>query len=142
MKKTLLTLLLVSSIGILKIEAQTPTVLLSDKWEWYKIADKTVIENGSRDEIAINGIEHYTAIKVKVIESGINLYDLELTYAGGNGQVINVSTTMKAGEQTQVYGLDGSKRDLKKICFAFESQTTLALEKTQIEVWGLRTILD
>ncbi len=141
MKKITLIVLLAFASTISKMQAQTATTLLSDKWEWHKIADKTVGENRYRDEIEISGIDRYTAIKVIVIESDLTLYDLELTYAGGNGQVINISTEMKEGNETQVYGLDSSKRDLKKITFAYETLDPLAEERTQIEVWGIRTVL-
>ena len=142
MKKITLIILVALAANFARVSAQTPKVLLSDKWEWYKIADKTVGENRNRDEIAVQGMERYTAIKVIVKESEINMYDLELSYAGGNGQIIDVSTSMTAGNESAVFGLDGSKTDLTKVSFAYETLSPIADEKTQIEIWGLRTIND
>lgn len=140
MKKLTLIVMLALASGIMNANAQTPQFLLSDKWEWYKIADKVVGENKNRDEIIVSGIERYTAIKVVVKESEINMYDLEVSFAGGNGQVIDISSEMKAGSESKVYGLDSSKTDLTKLAFAYETLSPIADEKTQIEIWGLRTI--
>ncbi len=137
MKKLKLISLLVIAACFTKISAQTNSDLLSDKWGWYKIADKTVGNNRNRDDIVLTGIERYTAIKIIVVKAELNLYDLELYYAGGNGQVIAVITEMKEGNESKVFGLHGSTRDLVKIKFAYETLSPTAIEKTQIEVWGL-----
>lgn len=140
MKNISVLLVLASAICTLNVSAQNPKVLLSDKWEWSKIADKTVRENRNRDEIAISGIERYTAIKVVVKEAEINMYNLEVSYAGGNGQSIAVTSDMKAGSESKIYGLDTSKRDLIKVAFTYEALTPIGDEETQIEIWGLKTI--
>ncbi|MBK9478741.1 MAG: hypothetical protein IPP56_12770 [Bacteroidetes bacterium] len=140
MKKIKLISLFVLATCFTKISAQINSDLVSDKWEWSKIADKTVGDNRNRDDIVITGNDRYTAIKVLLKESELNLYALELSYAGGNGQVIDVSTEMKAGNETKVFGLCSFQRDLLKIKFVYETIRAVDNEKTKIEVWGLRTI--
>ncbi|MBP6334660.1 MAG: hypothetical protein KA444_04235 [Bacteroidia bacterium] len=139
MKKTLLILLLAITASFSKTSAQDPAIITSDKTGWQKIADKNVDLKVDRDEISILGADRFAAIKIRVTEASLEIYDMEIHYESGDKEVIEVRSPMKAGSESKAFDLKGTERELKQIVLIYKTVPNQKDEKAHLEIWGLKT---
>lgn len=79
----------------------------------------------------------YSSIKVIVIDSEFNLYDIEVFHSGGNWQTFSIVKRMKSGNETQRFYLDNSNKDLTKVVFSYD--VVKSAKGPKIEFWGIKT---
>lgn len=80
----------------------------------------------------------YSSIKVIVIDSEFNLYDIEVFHSGGNWQTFSIIKKMKSGNETQRFYLDNTNKDLTKVMFSYDVLKNI--KNPQIEFWGIKTV--
>ena len=119
--------------------AQTPSVVVSDKAGWHKIAETTVDFKRDRDEIAVIGADRFAAIKFKVLDESIDLISAEVVYESGDNQMVNINAHVKSPDYTRQIDLDGTERSIKKIIFVYKTIPNVKDKKAHLEVWGLKT---
>lgn len=141
MKKIIIVLLVIAG-GFGKTIAQQPSVVMSDKTGWHKIGTRTVDFQKDRDQVDVVGADRFAAIKFKVMNSPIDLQDLVITYEDGTKEDIQVRTPLTAGTESRVIDLKGSERDINYIVFVYKTLPNRAVEKAEVEIWGLKTNVD
>jgi hypothetical protein len=138
--KKVLTIILLAIAGSYGIaSAQQTTVITSDTTGWYKIGEAKVDFKRDRDEIVVLGADKFKSIRLEIINSAIDLKDLEIHYEKGKKQDVNINKSLKAADGSGVIDLeDGGQRSIKKIVFVYKSKANIADENASLEVWGLK----
>jgi hypothetical protein len=137
MKKLIVTMMLLSAFAA-NVKAQKPAVVLNNKAGWHKIGEMTASFKVDRDAITVMGADHFKAIKLKVTDASIHIYDLEIYYENDNKEDIQVRQDLKRGEETRVIDLKGTDRALKKVVFIYKSIPNSKDEKAHVELYGLK----
>lgn len=139
--KKVLSIVLLAIAGLYgTASAQQTTVVSADTSGWYKIGQANVDFKRDRDEIVILGADRFKSIKLKVINSPIDLKDLEIFYESGNKQDVKINASLKAAGESQVIDLEkGEQRSIKKIVIVYKTLANNMDLKAYVEVWGLKT---
>lgn len=124
--------------GILNSYAQKPEVILNDKEGWHKISETTVNFKSDKDEILVMGADKFKSLKFKVTQGAIDLQDLEVYYAEGDKEDIQVRTPIKENSESRVIDLKGSERELKKVVFIYRTLKGSSTDKAHVELFGLK----
>jgi hypothetical protein len=120
--------------------AQQTTVVNADTSGWYKIGQAQVDFKRDRDEIVVLGADRFKSIKLKVINSPIDLKDLEIYYETGNRQDVKINASLKVAGESEVIDLvGGESRSIKKIVIVYKTIANNMDLKAYVEVWGLKT---
>ena len=139
MKKVLAFILLAIAGSYGMASAQQTTVISNDTTGWYKIGEAKVDFKRDRDEIVVLGADKFKSIKLVIINSAIDLKDLEIHYETGKKQDVKINKSLKAADGSGVIDLeDGGQHSIKKIVFVYKSKANIADENATIEVWGLK----
>jgi len=140
MKKVLTTILLAIAGSYGVASAQQTTVISNDTTGWYKIGEAKVDFKRDRDEIVVLGADKFKSIKLVVVNSPIDLKDLEIHYETGNKQDVNINKSLKAADESGVIDLEnGGQRSIKKIVFVYKTKENSMDENAFIQVWGFKT---
>ena len=76
MKKLMLLALLVTA-GFIRMFAQQPGIVISDKPGWHNIGETVVDFQREKDEISVLGADRFTFVKIKVKDAPIDLISLK-----------------------------------------------------------------
>ena len=136
MKKTIVIMLIAAFAS--NASAQKPAVVVSNEPGWHKIGQVTANFKVDKDELIVLGADHFKAIKLKVTDASIHIYDLEVYYESGDKEDIQVRQDLKKGEETRVIDLKGKERTLKKVVFVYKSISNIKDEKAHVELYGLK----
>jgi len=140
MKKVLTFILLAIAGSYGVASAQQTTVISNDTTGWYKIGEAKVDFKRDRDEIVVLGADKFKSIKLVVINSAIDLKDLEIHYETGNKQDVNINKSLKAADESGVIDLEnGGQQSIKKIVFVYKTKENSMDENAFIQVWGFKT---
>ena len=139
--KKVLTIILLAIAGSYGVaSAQQTTVISNDTTGWYKIGEAKVDFKRDRDEIVVLGADKFKSIKLVVVNSAIDLKDLEIHYETGNKQDVNINKALKAADESGVIDLEnGGQRSIKKIVFVYKAEENSMGENAFIQVWGFKT---
>lgn len=139
--KNVLSIVLLAIAGLYgTASAQQTTVVSADTSGWYKIGQANVDFKRDRDEIVILGADRFKSIKLKVINTPIDLKDLEIYYESGNKQDVKINVSLKAAGESQVIDLEkGEQRSIKKLVIVYKTPANNMDVKGYVEVWGLKT---
>ncbi|MFI5219934.1 MAG: hypothetical protein ACHQNT_10635 [Bacteroidia bacterium] len=118
---------------------QAPAVVISDKTGWHKIGVRTVDLKKDKDEIPVIGANRFAAVKFKVIDAAIDLQDLEIYYADGSREDIQIYAPLVSGNESHTVDLKGNESDIRKIVFVYKTLRNRNDEKATVEIWGLKT---
>jgi hypothetical protein len=142
--RKVLSIILLFTAGIYgTASAQQTTVVNADTSGWYKIGQARVDFKRDRDEIVVLGADRFKSIKLKVINSPIDLKDLEIYYETGSRQDVKINASLKAAGESEVIDLVGGEtRSIKKIVFVYKTMANNMDSKAFVEVWGLKTNAD
>lgn len=136
MKKIILvfTILLMNAA----VFAQKPAVITNDKAGWQKIGEVTASFQVEKDGISVLGKDRFKAIKLRITDASINIYDVEVFYESGDSEHFDVKSEFKSGQETRILDLKGSNRELKKVVFTYKSVANADGEKAHIELYGMK----
>ena len=90
MKKIMILMLAVAGASGVAM-AQNPKVVTSDKTGWHKIGETTVDFKKEREEILVLGANRFADIKFRVADEPIDLVSVEVVFASGDNQIININ---------------------------------------------------
>lgn len=106
------------------------------KGPWELLGMRKVNYSLDRDEIIVTRAEGiFTALKVKVKKSPINMQKLVVTFGNGEVEELELRNNFAAGSESRVIDLPGNKRVIKKIVFWYDTKN-IANRKGIVEVWG------
>lgn len=122
--------------------AQTATLLTTDRAEWQKLSESTVILSTeiTEAEIPILIKERFVCIRFRVAEAQINLLSLVIYYENGNKQDYAVNQNIAKNEYSKLIDLTGEQRIIKKILFKYQSVPNTDDKKVKLELWGSQLI--
>lgn len=136
-------ILLAIAVSYGTASAQQTTVVTSDTSGWYKIGEAKVDFSRDRDEIVVLGADKFKSIKLVILNSAIDLKDLEIHYENGKKQDVKINKSLKAADETGVIDLqDGGQHSIKKIVFVYKTISNSMDEKAYVQLWGLKVNMD
>lgn len=124
--------------ALLSLTAVSFTTLSSEKpaGPWELLGSRAVNYALDRDEIMVTRSEGtFTALKVKVRRSAINLHKIVVHYGNGELDEIETRVNIPKGGETRVIDLPGNRRVIKKVVFFYDTKN-LANDKAVVELWG------
>lgn len=135
MKNRLIPMLLVllMSLG----NSQLATAKLSEKPpKWVLLGTRKVNYALDKDVLPLGAHEGvYTSLKLKVVEGGLNMHKMVVTYGNGERDEIELKHNFVQGSETRVIDLKGHKRVIKSITFWYDTKNHSG-RKAQILVFG------
>lgn len=103
---------------------------------WEMLGSKKVNYGLDRDEIMVTAQEGvFTALKLKVKRSPINMHKIAVHYGNGEVDNIDIRQEFRAGGESRVIDLAGNKRVIQKVVFWYDTKN-FANRKGLIELWG------
>ncbi|MCC6460291.1 MAG: DUF2541 family protein [Saprospiraceae bacterium] len=116
--------------------AFTPTPQPAQGPRWELLGSRKVNYGLDRDAIEVTRQEGvFSAIKIQVKRSAINLHKIAVHYGNGEVQEIEARHNLPAGGETRVIDLPGNKRVIRKVVFWYDTKN-VAARKGVIELWG------
>ncbi len=92
--------------------------------DWVVLGTRTVDVLLDRDVFPVTIAEGaFNAIKLKVLERGIEVLDLKVHYANGVSHDIAVRTFIEAGGETRVFDLPGDNRVISKVELTYRTRS-------------------
>lgn len=108
----------------------------TDQARWEKLGSRKIKHNLDRDEILVTGWEgSFTALKLKVEKSDINLHKVVVYYRSGRPTTLAVKQTLRAGQETRVLNLPGRRRVINRVVFWYDTKG-YERKKGKVELWG------
>ncbi len=90
---------------------------------WDHLGTRKVNKTYDRDEIVVTRIEGtFNALKFKVQNRAITLYDMKVHYGNGTVEDIKARVHIPAGGESKVIDLRGGNRVIKKVVFRYETK--------------------
>ncbi|GJM36024.1 MAG: hypothetical protein DHS20C18_50250 [Saprospiraceae bacterium] len=107
-----------------------------DLGRWEKLGQRNVNYGLDRDEVYVTAREgRFTAIKLGVKRSGINMHRCVVHFRNGSSQEIDIRENIPAGGTTRVIDLTGPKRIISKVVFWYDTKN-IAARKGVVALWG------
>ncbi len=105
---------------------------------WEKLGQRAVNYGLDRDEIAVTARDgRFTAIKLMIKKSPINLHRVVIHFGNGTKQEVNVRNKIPAGGETRVIDIQGGRRVISKVVFRYDTKGLLRMRsKGVVELWG------
>ena len=126
-----------SAFSQAKNEPAKPAVELSNKAGWHKI-DTTAVElSVDKDAVAVFGMDKFKALRVKAMDHGVEIKNMKVTYENGEVSTVDVNSTLKAGESSKDFSIDGSK-SIKKVSYVYVALPNAKNEKARLELYGMK----
>lgn len=103
---------------------------------WEKLGERKVNYGVDRDEIVVTAAEgRFTAIKLMVKRSPINLHKVAIHFANGGVDEVEVRNDIPAGGETRVIDINGGRRVIQKVVFWYDTKNR-ANDRAVVELWG------
>lgn len=106
--------------------------------KWVFIARTETKLNVDKDIVTIRGKNAFRALKFKVTNNPIEIYDLDVVFDNGQHQDIAVKNTFQPNSESRVLDLPGNTRRIKSIVIKYRSQGNLLNQKAFVQFWGMR----
>lgn len=127
------------SIFALTVSATAaPAITLDDQNppRWEKLGERKVNFKLDRDEIYVTWRDGaFTAIKMQVKNTAINMHRCVIHFANGDTQKVNLRKNIPAGSFTRTVDLNGGKRVIKKVVFYYDTKN-IKPKKGEIVLFG------
>jgi hypothetical protein len=102
---------------------------------WRIIGQKEANYGVDRDVIVVKGNDIYKAIKIKVVDAGLNMLDLDVYFENGEKMNVSIQKNFHQGEESRVIDFPGNKRRIEKISFLYDTKGILK-GKANVIVYG------
>lgn len=129
---------------MLKYAIFISTLLLSavtfssfDAARWTIIGQKEASYGLDRDVLFVKGRDVFSAVKIKVVDAGLNMIDMDIHFENGQTQHVALQKNFHQGEESRVIDLPGNKRRIEKITFLYDTKG-VAHGKANVIVFGRR----
>lgn len=137
MKKSLFILMALFFTAVVT-HAQKPEVITTKKAGWHKIGDANVDFKSDKDQFIVLGNDRFKSIQVKVKDAPVHIDDMQIFYEGGAKENISIGADLNPGEESKVIELKNNSAELKKVVFVYHTVSNSNVEKSKIELWGLK----
>lgn len=109
------------AIGIMTTATFSPTPAVAQRGGWETIGTLRVNNRIERDEIIVRGNDRHRAIRMCNTNSrkDIRLLDVDVLYANGGEEDVPNQNSIRAGECTMAYDLNGRSRNIRSIKLAY-----------------------
>lgn len=141
MKKKLL-VLIAAIAGSCAVTLAQETAVQTNTKGWNKIGETTVNMSVDRDKIDVTGHNLFTAIKFKVTDAAINIWDITVGFENGESQEVQVRQLIRKGGETRKIDLAGKDRYVKSISLVYKTVPNDRTERATVEVYGWRPEVD
>lgn len=123
-------------------QGRTP---VSEDKAWKKLGEKTVILEDNRSifnwstdrDKSVNANEKYSAIKFRAKDAPVNLTNVEIEYGNGQKKNFSINNPVPANGEGKVISIDSDQK-LDKITFHYKKDESAKVDKTKLEVWGMK----
>lgn len=105
--------------------------------KWKIIGQKEAAYGVDRDVLYVKGNNIYTALKLKVVDAGLNMIDMDVYFENGQKDHVPLQKNFHAGEESRVIDLPGNARRIDKITFLYDTKG-IRKGKANIIVFGRR----
>ncbi|CAN5546642.1 hypothetical protein BH11BAC1_BH11BAC1_05780 [soil metagenome] len=116
-----------------------PKMEVNDKTGWHRIGETTVSFTKEKDVIAVMGADRYAKIKFKVMEAGIIIDNLTISFEDGTSKDVALKSTFAEGQESRVIDVPGAEKDIARIAFVYRTIPNQGKDKAHVEIWGLKT---
>ena len=123
----------------LALSAFRPAIDAALPGRWELLGMRKVNYALDRDEIFVTARDGvFSALKIKVNRSPINLHKIVVHFGNGDVQEIETRHNLPAGGETRVIDLEGNKRVIQKVVFWYEANSLGKGKRSEVHLWGLR----
>ncbi len=105
--------------------------------KWRLIGQKEAKYGTDRDVLFVKGNDMYSALKIKVVDAGLNMVDMKVHFENGEVEDINIQHNFSQGEESRVIDLPGRTRRIEKITFLYDTKGILK-GKANVLIFGRR----
>lgn len=105
--------------------------------EWTLIGSRVVNYGLDRDVITVRGRDAFRAIKIKVVDAGLHMYDMDIVFENGERMNVPVQFNFHEGEESRVIDFPGKIRRIRKIEFTYDTKG-VRKGKAKVMVFGKR----
>ncbi|HMS67413.1 MAG: hypothetical protein IPL23_11915 [Saprospiraceae bacterium] len=127
MKSTLLFLML----GLSLLVGSAFTV----QAKWVVIGQKEASYGKDRDILKVRGNDVFKAIKIKVVDSGLDMTDFDIVFENGERMNVAIQKNFHQGEESRVIDLPGNRRRIDRLEFLYDTKGILR-GKANVIVFG------
>jgi len=94
-----------------------------DAGEWELLGQRKVNFGKDRDTIIVTALEGiFTKIKIRVLYSSIEIFDLKIQFKNGESFDVAIRSTIAAGGESRIIDLPGKNRIIKNVEFIYRSR--------------------
>ncbi len=108
-----------------------------DMSKWRIIGQKEAAYDLDRDVLFVKGNDIFSAVKIKVVDAGLNMKDMDIHFENGQVQHVPLQKNFHQGEESRVIDLPGNKRRIEKITFLYDTKGVVK-GKANVIVFGRR----
>jgi hypothetical protein len=87
---------------------------------WTQIGVREVRDRTDRDVIVVEGPRQFERIKLCVYRNPVHFYDLDVRFANGGSQDVNLRSRINPGECTRAIDLNGDDRNIARVSMLYE----------------------
>ncbi|MGL4333049.1 MAG: hypothetical protein ACRCZQ_02960 [Bacteroidales bacterium] len=106
---------------------------------WEKLGERTVKFASERDVISCRGKGTFAKLKIHVNDAPVEFGEVNVKFADGSVQKLNIRQVIPAGGYTRIIDLRGNKRTIKEVVFRYKSKKGYKWGKHKratVSVWG------
>jgi hypothetical protein len=105
--------------------------------KWVLIGQKEANYGRDRDVLKVKGNDIYTAVKIKVVDAGLDMMDFDIVFENGERMNVPIQKNFRQGEESRVIDLRGNRRRIDRIEFLYDTKGILR-GKANVLVFGRR----
>lgn len=122
--------------NLLLAAAVSLSALASPAFAWTEVARRVVTDRMDVDVVALPGWARYDEIKLCVLRHPVKFYDLDVNFANGGHQDIEVRDRINPGGCTRNIDLRGYDRDITSIKLKYEETSWGRRKTATVVIWA------
>ena len=112
------------------------TAAASPAMAWTEVARRIVADRMDVDVVDLPGWRRYDEIKLCVLRHPVKFYDLDVNFANGGHQDIEVRDRINPGDCTRNIDLRGYDRDITSIKLKYEETSWGRRKTATVVIWA------
>jgi hypothetical protein len=96
-----------------------------------------VTNKAEKDTIVVKGNDWFRKIQFETRRAGVEIFDLEVHYEGGNVEDIEVKSFIEPGSWSREIDLNGGQRRIEKVVFTYKASPK-GRRQAVVRLYGLR----
>jgi hypothetical protein len=103
---------------------------------WTQLGAREVRDRTDRDVIVVQGPRQFERIKLCVYRNPVHFYDLDVFYANGGHQDVNVRERINPGQCTRAIDLNGGDRNITRVAMVYEETSWGPRRTATVRLFG------